>query len=383
MYFDLRTFLRAAYLSLFRSERSPAPLTFQRGLFLVFFFLLFPVVPLTNALCFWLDRIFYPEWKHVRIARPVFIVGNPRSGTTFIHRIMALDEERFFCFKTWEIIFPAVIQKRFFRKLDRWTGHVLRRLLLRMEQRIFRDFNKMHPVSLFAPEEDDYLFLHIFSAHDLVWLFPFEEMSRFLRFDEQLKASEKRRIMGFYRDCIKRQACYRSHAGALLSKAPASSARIATLVEQFPDCKIIYMVRNPLEVIPSMINLAHEVWKRMTGMGKGFPLQDEIYSALKYYYEYPLALLKKLSDDRYCIVTYEDLTRNPAETVKVVYERLGIPLTASFLSALQEEDTKARSYQSGHRYSLDQTHIKREKIVEDLGKVFDEFGFERGETQPD
>ena len=35
-----------------------------------------------------LDGIFYPRWRETQLGSPVFIVGNPRSGTTFLHRFM-------------------------------------------------------------------------------------------------------------------------------------------------------------------------------------------------------------------------------------------------------------------------------------------------------
>lgn len=379
MHFDYRTFFRVLYLSFCRPRLAPTPMTAKRIIFLIGFFLVFPIVALINGVCFWIDRICYPKWRNGNIQQPVFIVGNPRSGTTFIHRVMARDEQRFFCFKTWEIIFPAIIQKRFFTKVDRITGHVPSALIKRLETRLFREFNKMHKVSLLSPEEDDYLFLHIFSSHDLVWLFPFDEMKRFLRFDEMLKDTEQRRIMEFYKDCIKRQAYYQNHGGSLLSKAPASSARIVGLRKQFPDCKIIYMVRNPLEVIPSMINLAHEVWTSMAGMTKGFPLQDQIYDTLKYYYEYPLSLFEELPHDSYRIVNYEDLVKHPAKTIEAIYEHFGFAITPDFRKILQEEEHNAKNYKSGHHYHLDQTHMEREQIVADLQTVFDRFGFDKGE----
>src|SRR6186713_2943640 len=42
-----------------------------------------------------IDEIFHRGHKKVEIKQPVFIIANPRSGTTFLHRLMALDSERF------------------------------------------------------------------------------------------------------------------------------------------------------------------------------------------------------------------------------------------------------------------------------------------------
>jgi hypothetical protein len=91
----------------------------------------------------------------------------PRSGATFVYRLLARDEQQFFCFKTWEIPFPAIIQKKAVYLLGRFD-RVLMRAGLRctvegVEQKMVKNFNVMHRTSLFFPEEDK-LLLHIFAT---------------------------------------------------------------------------------------------------------------------------------------------------------------------------------------------------------------------------
>ena len=40
-----------------------------------------------------------------------------------------------------------------------------------------------------------------------------------------------------------------------VAKNPAFSPKIATLMEFFPDARIIYLVRNPLDMLPSTISM--------------------------------------------------------------------------------------------------------------------------------
>ena len=42
-----------------------------------------------------IDEIFYSGFHKKDIKQPVFIISNPRSGTTYLHRLIALDSERF------------------------------------------------------------------------------------------------------------------------------------------------------------------------------------------------------------------------------------------------------------------------------------------------
>ncbi|WP_448382551.1 sulfotransferase [Desulfosoma sp.] len=379
--FDWKNFLRVAYLSLIRLDRWTVPRRAKTYLARLFFLIFGLVFELFNAFCFLLDNLFFPDWRCHAIKRPVFIIGPPRSGTTFLHRLLALDNKTFYCFRTWEIIFPAVIQKRVMRWLNALTGNRVAAVFRRLEQSLFKEFNKMHPVGLFEPEEDDYLFLHIFSGHDLIWIFPFPELEAYLRFDERLSKADRERIMRFYRRCIQRQGYYLQHHGTYLSKAPASSARIRSLLETFPDAKILYLVRNPLEVIPSMINLAHHVWKKVAGMEGDFPLQEQIYDTLKYYYTYPISFAKQNPQADLVFVSYEELVSKPKDVVHKIYESLGLSMSEAFSRQLEAEDAKARGYTSRHKYDLDSMLIGRERILEDLGDIFEQFNMATSERR--
>ena len=143
MYFDFRTFFRAIYFSFFKWKEFPAPFNSRRLVFLISFFTIYPIVQVFNSICLLLDNVFFPEWRKVKLNQPVFIVGNPRSGTTFIHRMMAKDDEQFFCFKTWEIIFPSIIQKKVLSligHIDRSIGYIFSNLIQRIESKLFKNF---------------------------------------------------------------------------------------------------------------------------------------------------------------------------------------------------------------------------------------------------
>ena len=59
-----------------------------------------------------LDPLFFPRLRRTRVKAPIVIVGNPRSGTTFLQRLMARDTANFSCLKMWEIFFAPSITSR-------------------------------------------------------------------------------------------------------------------------------------------------------------------------------------------------------------------------------------------------------------------------------
>ncbi|MEW6259158.1 MAG: sulfotransferase [Thermodesulfobacteriota bacterium] len=383
MHFEFRTFQQVIRLIQTTKGEVEIPLTSKRILFLAFFLTLYPLFEIFNAACFLLDDLLFPRWRKAELRMPVFIIGNPRSGTTFLHRLLAMDRDRFFAFLTWELIFPAIIQKKTLAMLgylDRITGGRIARKIENRERRLFDEFDKIHRIGLFSPEEDDKLFIHNCSFHGLMWFFPYQEFSKFHKFDMCLAPEERTRIMAFYRDCLKRQAYFKGAGKSLLSKNPVSSLKVDSLLHWFPDCRIIYLVRNPLEVVASTLNMAQSIWKRTAGVERDDDVfQNTVYEIVKLFYEYPLSRLQREPEHVYRCIRYEDLVREPKRVVEGLYEWLGFDMNPEYRSALEEEDLKSRRYTSEHIYSLDRFMIRPEQIRSDLDAILKRFGYVDGD----
>jgi len=91
---------------------------FRRILFLIPFILFLAFAEIINWLCLLLDEIFYRSYKKTEIDSPVFIIGMPRTGSTYLHNLLCNDMERFTSMKLWEMLFcPSVLQKKMARLL--------------------------------------------------------------------------------------------------------------------------------------------------------------------------------------------------------------------------------------------------------------------------
>ena len=74
-------------------------------------FLLLQVRQAISATTLGLDHVFYPRLRKQKIDRPIFIIGNPRSGTTFLHRLL-LGAGDMAAFELWEMLFPAITARK-------------------------------------------------------------------------------------------------------------------------------------------------------------------------------------------------------------------------------------------------------------------------------
>ena len=112
MTYNFRLFWRMFYRSFFKSKGTPARLTPKRLIFIVPFFLVWPLGSLVHWFCFFLDDIFFPGHKTQPIDKPLFILGNFRSGSTFLHRLLSRDNN-FTSLTIWDIyLAPSVTQKK-------------------------------------------------------------------------------------------------------------------------------------------------------------------------------------------------------------------------------------------------------------------------------
>src|SRR5262249_7170466 len=148
MHYNLPLFWRTFYRSFFASKNTPARLTRKRIIFLILFYLVWIPGSLVHWLCFWLDDIFFPGHKPQPIEKPLFILGNLRSGSTFLHRLLSRDSETFTSLTIWDIyLTPSVIQKKityFFSRLDKKLGGHMHRALFPFDRATLGKV-KIHP----------------------------------------------------------------------------------------------------------------------------------------------------------------------------------------------------------------------------------------------
>ena len=357
------------------------PWTPRRALMILASVIVVPVVEAFVWAGLLLDWILFPGFRRQRVDEPLYIVGNYRSGTTFLHRLIAADRARFTTMQMWEILFaPSVSVRRLcggLAAVDRALGRPVPRFLRWLESR-WHESNVMHEVSMTEPEEDEYLCLHAWSSLAIgLSAGLLDDARRYVHFDTELTAPDRQRIMRFYAGCVRRHMLARAGRGhRYLAKNPGATPKIAALTDQFPDAKFVYLVRNPLEAVPSFYSLMRFTW-RIIGIPDDLPAQrDFVLDMTARWYRRPLEQLAELPDDRYRIVVYDDLVRDPERTVRDIYEHFGWEIDDGFAATLAAASAAAADYVSRHDYSLDELGIDRDAFVERFADVFERFGFE-------
>lgn len=383
MAFNFKAVFRFTYRLLSKIGDPEFGWTPRRAGILLALFLLYPLFELLVWLNLLLDDLFFRGYRRVEVSSPVFVVGNFRSGTTFLHRLLAKDEERFTTMKMWEALFaPSILGRKVAKAiaiLDRWLGRLGARQVATVEEH-WHEENVMHKVGLREPEEDDYLLLHIWSALTIgLSSGILEEAVPYAYFDTALPKRERDRIMGFYRRSLQRHL-YAHRSGQYLAKNPALTPKLDSVYEWFPDARVICLVRSPLEAVPSFVDMMQFSWRVIGAPEESEALRKFIVDMARHWYSYAMERLEGAPKDRYIFVRYDDLVADPGETIAGIYERFGFGMSPAYARVLQEESEKARRYRSRHRYSVEQTGLTLERILATYQDVFDRFGFDTGES---
>jgi len=384
MTYNFRLLWRTTYRSFFAAKNSPARLTRKRILFLLMFYTIWPIGSLVHWICFFLDDIFFPGHKTQAIEKPLFIIGNLRSGSTFLHRLLSRDTVAFTSLTTWDIyLTPSVTQKKitkFFSKLDnKWGGHV-HRLLHAFDERTLGKL-KIHRISFFQPEEDENILLHIWDSFWVSFMFPFmDEMPNYQHFDEALSPKRRRRIMKFYKSMLQRHM-YVTGKKYFVAKNPAFSPKIATLLELFPDARIIYLARNPLDMLPSTVSWINYARRQFTDPKEKYLYLDEIVDLTQHWYRYPLQYLDEHPSPRHLILNYDDLIQRPEQVIRSFYEQFGYPDKPGLDRIVDEAVKETMSFHSDHFYSYEEMGFTHRQILETYADIFERFGFDKRESE--
>ncbi len=375
MYFDIDYYTRVVkHVWSLRDWPGRRKMLF-RLLFLV------PLEYLFNSLCFLLDYILFPALWQQQVHRPVFIVGHARSGTTLAHRLLAADGDTFSYFLYWEMYFPSLVQKKLIRGLgwldERFLNKAWNRRLVAWDDKTFGPFRHMHDMSLWNSEEDQFVMRAAFLSQQWTMDIPMLHIIDIFHVDE-MSARKRRKWLHHYKECVKRQLLLNGGDRVHLSKNPVMSGWVQALLETFPDARIVTMMRNPIECIPSVLQLVEVTWKARGWTRDDYADSQRRLTKISFEsYVHPKSVLQRFPMTPSAVVDYRKLTSEPHATVVAIYTALGIPMSAEYNTYLEQQEGREKAHKTSFRYSIDDFEVSLEDIETELDAFFDAYGWQR------
>jgi hypothetical protein len=202
---------------------------------------------LTNLLRFHAAEVHNPSILRRGIERPIFITGLPRSGTTFLHRLLLEDPDNQ-APRVWQTIYPYPPQ----HGPDTRPTRVARQL--RAFERLAPEFRALHPLEATSPQECSEITAHVFRS------LRFDTTYRIPSYRQWLDQTGHLEAYQFHRRFLQHLQP-QPFGGRWVVKCPDHLFALDAIRVVYPDARLVFVHRDPVKVLLSVAKLT-EVLRR-------------------------------------------------------------------------------------------------------------------------
>ena len=265
---------------------------------------------------------------------PIVVIGHWRSGTTYLHQLLACDPAMATARNTFTVAPQvALLLKPVLRPLlSRWMSQV-------------RPIDAV-PWGADDPQEDEVGLARLTMDTNMAGLaFPMDYLFH-------LRRSVMGLTPGFERQWLHLTKLTWLHDGRgktrLLIKNSAHSARLRLLIKHFPRARFVLLQRSPIDSIRSLVQV-----KQRLGDLVGLQPPPSLFRQVEETATAHAELMQSLEQSQRLIpaeqlleVSYGDLVTRPLETVKRIYDHFGIVGWSEAEGPIRQRVARAQAYQA-------------------------------------
>jgi omega-hydroxy-beta-dihydromenaquinone-9 sulfotransferase len=344
--------------------------TFKVKVAPLFLALLFAAVRTIVGLAMALDNLVSRRLRRTKATRPIVLVGNPRTGTTFLQRFLS-DEGFGKGMELFLMLYPSLLLQR-----------LLRPLLPLLEKISPAKFHTTdaHQTSLSSVETDDVavLFRYLDGFFLYGFFLSFEDEDMLPAFDPRVRDTSGRDFD--WLDKLWRRSLVLHGTDRNIAKLFSVAVRLPQFLQRFPEAQILYMARDPLSVIPSSMSLVIGVLDRAFGF---WTLPEAVRKRwLDRMYKAWILLLQKFHEDwttgaidrqRVFIVRYDRMMADFEGMMDEMCAFLNHPMTPELRATIAKRGEKQRKYESEHKYDLEKFGLTEDQVRRDCAFFYDTF----------
>jgi hypothetical protein len=307
-----------------------------------------------------------PDLDRIAIERPVVITGLHRTGTTALHKLLAVDPQ-FQGLEGWLSGAPKPRPPR-----SAWDGDPeYREMVDRLEARFAAVPGMRAAHESLAGEVDECVGVLMQSFVSTIWTVAWSAAS----YDAWWQTQSERPAYRYHRDVLRligsndRDRCW-------LLKEPSHINTLDLLFETYPDARVIQTHRDPGKAIPSLCSLLiqqHPLMEvdRLDQRARMMGLRETARSARAVE---KAQVVKDARSDQVLDVRHADFHRDPMAVIGRIYPFLGLELSPQVEQAMRERIAEAPERSHGeHSYDARDFGTTEAEIRERFGSYIDRF----------
>lgn len=307
-----------------------------------------------------------PGHADVRITRPIVITGVPRTGTTALHKLMAVDPQ-FQGLQSWLVGAPQPRPPR-----ASWDSNPqFQRTVDQLRQRYEAAPNSRAAHLMVAEEVDECCLLLWHSFVSNLWTIGWSAAT----YDAWWQGQSERPAYLHYRQCLQLIGSNEPEQRWLL-KNPGHIANLGHLFAVFPDALVIQTHRDPANAIPSLSALLmhmHPVLEvdRDRQRARNMIARETAKWAKAVH---DAQAVRQLHPGQILDVVHSEFHAEPLAVLKRIYAFAGLEMTPTVeVEMVQRIADKPELAHGAHRYDLADFGMTAEEIRERFGDYVDRY----------
>ncbi|MEZ5710645.1 MAG: sulfotransferase [Blastomonas sp.] len=311
------------------------------------------VMPAVKRLHLHQQRKIFPEIAAQRIIAPIIVIGLPRSGTTFLHALLAQDPAARSPL-AWQLSDLSSPPRQEDSEIDPRIAAV------DAAQAMLPDaFKRMHLVGAKLPDECNAITMLDFLSPN------FDAGLDMPSYRKWFIAADARAAYQTHHKVLQHLQAF-THGDHWVLKAPPHMFHMAALLNVYPDARIVFPHRDPAATIPSLTSLISTIrswtYGNVNRAAVGAAQMEFWATAIERIMDFRSA---KNVSGRLFDLSYDDLIAAPMESVAAIYAHFGLDLTPGAESAMRQFlDHRPKDHFGVHRYSLEEAGLSREAVHE-------------------
>ena len=273
----------------------------------------------------------HPEIEDEEIVKPLMIIGQGRSGTSFLLNLLSASPENGHIM-SWEAVFPCPPPEAATYHTDERIerGH----MLAGQWNRVVPEVMAMHEHSGYIPQEDVPLLAHSF--RNIGWWMVIAPVHGYNAYMATADLEPAYR----YHKRILKLLQWKNPRKQWILKNSAALDELRDIVKVYPDVCIVWPHRDPTKSVASTVSiLGTMLWGQTDEPFKGNLLDqymDPRGAAARLDSVIDLIEAGELPKDRIYNILYQDLVDDPVGTAEKIHRYFDLPFNAESRSVLEQ-----------------------------------------------